>query len=274
MKSDVSSLNRQKWQARREIISVIFTAALVFTTFWYAWETYRLREQVGNQTLQAARQSEMMSKSVEQQIKQTEEISGQRKLLEQQLSLASTEHWNSVSPLLLPQFATWEQAIQAEGIFHSLTAVQLKDLQRLKGKPVESYLFDTYGRYWVALSNRVPRIALDVSVVIHDVDAKSFWVADHQIPTADDSGWIFLDPTGKWLEKEDALAAMSETHGGLKDTLEYLLRDPAKSYIVVLYRNLEGVSFGVRREFFVTQDGVVGYLTASRPQCLTCPPPE
>jgi hypothetical protein len=194
-----------RWRVYCEGASLVITAILVVTTFWYALETFRLREQIERQTSQAAEQNKMMRESIDQQTKQTSEMMAQRKLLEQQLSIANSEHWNSVSPLLYPEFATAEDVIRYETTAKNLTPAQLKPLQGGKYREVMPLLLQTYRTYWIRVFNRVSRLARDVSVVVHDPGMASFWVADRHLPILDNDHPFDVPPTGNWMEKADVI---------------------------------------------------------------------
>ncbi|SRR6266478_315506 len=269
-------------------IKLFATVVLTLTTFWYAFETFRLRQQVASQAAEAGRQNqltansleqqkkqvELMSNSIEQQRKQTAELVEQRKLLEQQVSLANSEHWNALAPLIFPQFADRNEIIKYETVQKNLDAAQLKDVRTVKTPDLVAYLLQNYSACWVQLYNRVPRIALDLTVIVHDAGYRTFWIADRMVNSLDKEIGATVPPFGTRKEKEEVSEQIVANYGArFAKTVQYLLRDSNTSYILVFYRNFETTPFGVRREYSIDDKGTITYYVQQAPLCLNCDPP-
>ncbi len=175
---------------------------------------------------------------------------------ETQIALLREQGQSSLKPYIFPTIRLFDKEKRKIAIQEDKTISDIQKQDRI------SDLEEDDTQFLCLLENASNKISIDISVLIYDARTRSFLNARGTIAILPEKAEQSLKITLPYKSAEEAWVRIIERYGIVAQSVADALEIETRSYALVIFRDIEGRVYSMRRKFSI-RDGRVNHLISA-----------
>lgn len=180
-----------------------------------------------------------------------------------QLAVLQRQHIVAVAPFLLIGLLPKTELIEKlESAPEKVLDAPPDQIQDMANKEIQRLRTHDGNLYFCNVSNPTSKIALQVDAFVYDSTTKNFATSSSSIAVIAEKDDAQLIVGVGPLSKQEVIEAASEEYPEISKRAGELLDYQNRSYLLVLFRDIEQGAYAIKREYEVDEDGESGMFTS------------